>query len=206
MIWSLLSYIRNYVVGQYISWMSYFVNLFASPDYQIYKILVIFTVDPTTSIDSNWTELWNADETQTESYTSWFEYPVTKIDTLSGIMFNQPDNVTDLKILTSFWFRNEKKTYINTNPPVDVSWPPESCVNHKPSFMLPIKNARLVTLNDSVDVTSTIKKFSGPYGDFYGDPIDPRSFFMMWEPRDLEFYDYLEIIDILGFKKEYPIV
>ena len=206
MIWSLLRYIRHYLFGQYISWMSYVKTLFASPDYQIYKIKVIFTVDPNVTPSPSWTNLWDADETQTEPYISWFYYPINKIDALSEIICAQPDNVSDLKILTSFWFRNEKKTYINTNPPVDVAWPPESCINHKPSFMMPIKNASLVTLNESQDVTKKIKKFSGPYGDFYGNPIDPRMFFLSWEPKDVEFYDYLEIIDIMGFKKEYPIV
>ena len=206
MIWYLVSYIRQYLLGQYISWMSYIKNLFAASDYQIYKIKVIFTVDPAIENDSNWTPLWEADDTRTDPYTDWFYYPIDKIDALSEIVYAQPDNIKELKILTSFWFRSEKKTYINVNPSTDVAWPPESCVNHKPSFMIPIKNARLVTLEESHDVTTTIKKFSGPHGDFYGKPLNPRSFFSSWEPKDIEYYDYLEIIDILGFKKEHPIV
>ena len=194
----MLRLLRNYVLNYIIAWLSYLKNKFTPDDFLIRNIRIFCKIDED-KLDEDADPLW--DDLQIDDETGWLYHPVDKIKTLDEVIEKAPSFVSDIHIQTSFWFRGEKKTYIGT----DATWPPRECVGRKPTFTLPIKSAHLVTLDETEDVTSRVVKFSGPYGDFYGKPVQPRRMFLKWEPTELNKYDFLEIIDILGFKKEFPI-
>ena len=199
-------YIRNLFFDTYVSWRSYFKTMGSGVDYQIYKIRVIFTYDPKKDGDDPLPTMWEfIDQEEDETCTSYIEYPVDDVEMLNDLITTAPECVSDIKIETSFWFRCEKKKYINTDPAESTKWPPGECIIRSPAFTMPIKSARVVALDETHDVTSKIKKFSGPFGDFYGKKINPVFFFLTWEPSDIQSYDYLEIVDIMGNKKEYAI-
>ena len=207
-IWQVYKYIRSYVFDTYISWMSYFKNFFTPSDYKISKICVISTIDyknQTTKLPVLWEDMLELDEKPEEDYNAWFVLPQSRYNELENIVKNKPSFVNKLYIQTSFWYRGEKKKYLNVTPEKSIFWPPHECTNKSPSFTLPIKTAQLITLDETEDVTSRIKKFSGPFGDFYGKDIIPHQFFLLWDTRDIQHFDCLEITDILGFKKEYTI-
>ena len=120
---------------------------------------------------------------------------------LEDLISTAPEYVENIVIETTFWFRGQKKKYQNTKP----VWPPPECVTRSPSFTVPITSAYLVTLEETENVTRKIKKCAGPFGDFYGKKINPMDFFLTWEPNYINKFDFLEIVDVLGFKKQYPI-
>ena len=199
-------YIRNLFFDTYVTWRRYFKTMGSGTDYQIYKIRVIYTCDPKKYGDDPLPTLWKyIDQEEDEPHTSYIYYPVNNVDMLNDLIATAPECVSDIKIETSFWFRFEKKKHMNTEPTETIKWPPGECIIRSPAFTMPIKSARLVALDETYDVTSKIKKFSGPFGDFYGKKINPALFFLTWEPSDIRSYDYLEIVDIAGTIKEYAI-
>ena len=191
---SFFSSLRKYVLRHLVPWISYFKSWFVPDDYLITDIHVFFTVKPGEDLDGN--TIWhdNIDEGQFYVYSRDMDYIQMDLD-------NKPSFVEDVRIQTSFWYRNEKKTYEGTT----TVWPPVECMDRTAKFSLPLKSATLITLNDAEDCTKRVVKFAGPFGDFYGKQPDPTVIFRRWEPAELQYYDYLEIVDILGFKKEIPI-
>jgi hypothetical protein len=201
----LLSYLRQYLFGLYVSVGTYFKNLFVLPDYTIYKTRVIFDVTP--PVGCQYGELpyfwqdWEPDTEEANVYKSYFYHPASQIESLQDVIETAPSYVDNIIFETTFWYRGDKKTYQSKTS----HWPPPECMTRSPSFTVPIKCATLVTLEETENVTYKIKKFSGPFGDFYGKKINPRDFFLTWEPADITHYDFLEITNVLGQKKQYPI-
>ena len=193
----------NYLFEIYISVRAYLKYLFTPADYSIDKICVIFNVTPQSEpqeLPTLW-QTWEPDMDEKEPYTSYLYHPATHLHSLEDLILTAPEYVENIIIETTFWFRGQKKKYQNTIP----VWPPPECVTRSPSFTVPIKSAYLVTLEETENVTRKIKKFAGPFGDFYDKKINPTEFFLTWEPNYINQFDFLEIIDVLGFKKQYPI-
>ena len=193
----------NYLFEIYVSVRTYLNYLFTPIDYTLYKIRVIFDVTPQSEpqeLPTLW-QTWEPDADETETYKSYLYHPATHIDSLEDLISTAPDCIDNIVIETTFWFRGNKKKYQNTKP----IWPPPECVIRSPSFTVPIKSAHLVTLGETENVTRKIKKFAGPFGDFYGKKINPMDFFLTWEPDYINRFDFLEITNVLGFKKQYPV-
>ena len=188
----------------YVSVGTFLKNLFTPSDYNIEKIRVIFNVTPQPDEYPELPTLWYAWEPEVdekEPYTSYLYHPATHMHSLEDLLSTAPDYIDDIVVETTFWFRGQKKKYQSKR----TCWPPPECMMRSPSFTVPIKSAHLVTLEETENVTRKIRKFAGPFGDFYGKKINPMDFFLTWEPEFINHFDFLEIVDVLGFKKQYPI-
>ena len=192
------TYLRNYIIECVIAFVAYLKNIFTPADYQIRYIRIYGRKKEDAAVNERH-ELWN--DLEVDDDICWMHYSVDQEETLEEVLECAPEWLTDIQIHTSFWYRGDKKIYIGE----DAIWPPKECTDRKTTFSLPIKSAKLITLDRCEDVTSRIVKFAGPFGDFYGKPIKANDFFLKWNPSDIAQYDCLEIVDILGFKKEYPI-
>ena len=191
-------YLRNYLIECVIAFISYIKGIFTPADYQL-RYIRIYGKREKDAKDTSLTPLWG--DIVCGEDICWMHYSVDQVDSLGKVLENPPSWLTDIQIHTSFWYRGEKKIYIGT----DDTWPPKECIDRRPKFSLPIKSAKLISLDVTEDVKSRINKFAGPFGDFYGKPIQANDFFIKWDPKDLAQFDCLEIVDILGFKKEYDI-
>ena len=192
------NYLRNYLIECVIAFVSYLKNIFTPDDYQIRYVRIYGKKDndaKETPLAPLWSDLVFDDDI------CWMHHSVDREESLDEVLETAPSWLNDIQIHTSFWYRGEKKIYIGT----DATWPPKECINRKPQFSLPIKHAKLISLDVTENVTTRINKFAGPFGDFYGNPINAVDFFIKWNPKDLAQFDCLEIVDILGFKKEHDI-
>ena len=186
MIYYFMNYIR-YILGNSALYLyTLYKNWFYPHDYDIYKTNVIFS-SVTGAIG-----LWNDHE-----YCEGPNYFKCDRQDLKTLMETKPLDVSDIRIETTYWHDSKKYKHVSS----DIEWPPGTYRSNG-NVTLPIKSATLVTLNDMYDVTNKVKKYAGPRSDFHGHEIIIEDIFHKWDEKDLQFYDFLEIEDIIGQKRE----
>lgn len=111
---------------------------------------------------------------------------------LFEIMKRAPYFVSNMVLRLNYTYNNKKYKYISNRYP--SVWPLPKSIG----FKAPIKEARLVGVTKTTDVTNKIKKYAGPDYDFHGEEINVRDLFFI----SLDDYTFLEITDILNRTKK----
>jgi len=78
-----------------------------------------------------------------------------------------PENVTKVLMRVKYWFNNRVYKFLTYNHEYD--WPPK--YNKNMSINIPLLSAKLLNENGTPvkDLYAKIKRYAGPYYDFYGD-------------------------------------
>lgn len=101
--------------------------------------------------------------------------------------------------VVSLWYTFNDKCYKFFTRDLEYVWPPQDS-RDPAKFVLPIRSAELLDGEMEVirDVTGKIKKYAGPYYNFFYQDILPDDLF---QSRDFKF---LKIVNILGQEVVFP--
>lgn len=160
--------------------MQYYKNLFinilywlktlcSTPNYSISRIYVEYKAEPLTDMEDieSLDDLW-VDQSYDWTTDGHFYWDVTSggTENLRRILETVPTNVTDLRYTIRYSYNNI--VYKQLSRSRELVWPPERNSSSL-KFRLPIMEAWACDDKDKpvVNVTRTLKKYSGPRGDFH---------------------------------------
>ena len=154
----------------------YVYEFFRSPDYSVTHAYIYYKCDSVT--DTELTDPWITEskywsKVEDGGYyidiTSQFRASRGKY--LQELLDSKPSNVTDMLYIISYKWANKKYKYASRAPA--VVWPPiENSGEMK--FRLPVHSAWACSKDgrETMNITSRIKKFSGPHSDFHGQDVE----------------------------------
>ena len=169
------------------------------PNYKVLKAELEYVHEPVvseeTDLDPLWVpeqKYWDEDE-PTVSFVNITKY--AQEGTVGDIII--PESIE--QCLISLWYLYNDKSWRFFTRDLKYKWPPDS--DHGVmKFTLPIKSAHLLNENkeEIYDVTGKIKKYAGPFNNFFNQEISPY---------DMLGYDYkfnfLKIVNLVG--REYVV-
>ena len=114
------------------------------------------------AVDEITTPFWNRESKYWGTYEFSYWADVTNVD--KNELLNVPENVSNTRYTFSYQVDGIKYRYITKDP--NVAWPPTK----KRRFIMLISKVMLLDEDDNPvrDVTNTVKKYAGYYGDFHG--------------------------------------
>ena len=114
---------------------------------------------------------WENERSEIEPHT---EYYIASLDMNTKIP-KPPDAVDEIIIRVKYWYNNKIYKYMTYN--VDYVWPPKKM--NRMSFHIPLVNAQLLGSDGKPvkDILEKIRRYAGPYSDFYGEKIKIRHMF-----------------------------
>lgn len=112
----------------------------------------------------------------------------------------KPDCVTRVITRVKYWYDGKPYKYISNN--LNHEWPPAKPAGM--SFSIPISHAHLCDADGKPkrDVTTKIKKYGGPKGDFHGELVPLRDLFTYTEDVLQNEFPILRVVNALGLQKE----
>jgi len=153
----------------------YIYEFFRTPDYYVNHAYIYYKCDSVT--DTDLTDPWvNEARYWSKVENGGYYMDITSQFRASGgkylqeLLDSRPSNVTDVLYVISYTWSNSKYKYASRAH--DFAWPPTS-KNGEMKFRFPIQSAWACTEDgrETMNITSRIKKFSGPHGDFHGQDV-----------------------------------
>jgi hypothetical protein len=162
------------------------------PNYKVLKAEMEYIHVPVTEDEDDLDPLWIgekkywSEDQESSSYVDITKY--IREGTVGDIVI--PVSIEQCVI--SIWYFYNDKTYKFFTRDLNFKWPPPKPSGMK--FTLPIRSAELLDedLETIEDVTGKIKKYAGPFNNFFNQEIVPDD--MLGSFR----YSFLKIVNILG--------
>lgn len=167
--------------------------LFHRPDYKIVRAYLDYVHVPVTQEDlefdpvfKNEVTYWD-DETDTSHSVEITKY--AREGTVGDIVI--PTSVEKCLVSLSYLYSNRTYTFFTRD--MNYMWPPVN-PNEGARFIIPIKSASLLDedLDYVRDVTGKIKKYAGPYNDFFNQDVTPNDMFTFDD------YKFLRILNFMN--------
>lgn len=163
-----------------------------TPDYEIIKAEIDYVHSPVTE-EEVLDPVWKVDQTYWDDNENTASYiDVTKY-AREGTVGDIVVPVSIDQCVLSIWYTFNDKCYKYFTRNLNYRWPPENTGSGM-RFSLPIRSAELLDSDMEVvrDVTGKIKKYAGPYSDFFKQEIIPDDMFTYDD------YSFLRIVNIIG--------
>lgn len=162
------------------------------PDYKILKAELEYVHVPVVTeeeLDPLWVpeqKYWDEDES-TGSFVNITKY--AQNGTIGDIAI--PDSVE--QCVVSMWYLYNDKCWRFFTRDLNFKWPPE-VGSTSMKFTLPIKSAHLLNddMEETYDVTGKIKKYAGPYNNFFNQEVTPDDMFGHYD------FKFLKIVNLIG--------
>ena len=160
------------------------------PDYTVKKVYMGYCSDACIDM-SQIHEAWNDEAKYWDSIDAWYHWDLTReykklgMDRIREIMEYAPDEVNTMVLTVKYTYGTRTYKFVTTTH--DFDWPPLNTMNSSLRFRFPISEVWALDSNDRpvVDITSTIKKISGPRGDFHGQDV-PFKYIMKYDYPKIE--------------------
>ena len=188
---NLLTNIIIWVYGKY-------KNFLKIRDYSVSKVFLEYEVDLDMKYqidehDQFWLDekkCW--DEGESEFYLDVTNRPFAGTEV--------PQNVVRTIFRVHYWYNDQRYKYCTYNP--DFEWPPNEGSSAF-SFSIPLTSVVLVDEDDKPvrDITSKVKRYAGPRGDFEGSEVRIRDLLFYDEDTLNKSYPKIQITNALGMKK-----
>lgn len=167
------------------------------PNFKILKAEMEYVHVPVTEDEDDLDDLWLSEkkywseEEDSGSYLDITKY--ARDGTVGDIVI--PTSVE--QCVVSIWYLYNDKTYKFFTRDLNYKWPPP--VPRGVKFTLPIRSAELLDedLEFVEDVTGKIKKYAGPFNDFFNQEIVPDDMLGSFS------YKFLKIVNLIG--REYVV-
>ena len=172
--------------------------LFYRPDYKIIKGYLDYVHVPVTQEDLEFDPLFKEEvkywDDETDTWHSTDITPYAREGTVGDIAI--PTSVEKCVVSLTYLYGN--RTYRFFTRDMNYKWPPAR-ENTGVRFIVPIKSASLLDedLEYVHDVTGKIKKYAGPYNDFFNQDVTPNDMFTFDD------FKFLRIVNLLN--KEYVV-
>ena len=174
--------------------------LFHRPDYRILRSYLTYVHVPVTQEDSVFDPVFEPEIPYwSEDIDSPSRVDVTlqaRDGTVGDIVI--PTSVEKCVLSVTYLYGNKTYKFFTRN--LNFAWPP---VKQKGDarFILPIKSAKLLNekLEEVHEVTGKIKKYAGPYNDFFNQDVMPSDMFTYDD------YKFLKITNLLGKDSVTPV-
>ncbi len=168
--------------------------LFSKHDFTIVDRYVEYYVDHTKEYETS-DAFWLCEHEQIEPSTSTYLARVGMNETIPS----PPDAVNKLIIRVKFWYNNKIYKFLTSK--TDYTWPPKKMKTM--SFHIPLSSAQLLDTGDKPvkDILEKIRRYSGPYSDFYGEKMKISDMFYYDESFMAPMYPKLKIKNCFGMMK-----
>ena len=190
-------FLKDYLFKSIFCFVSKFYGVYKSyflwrPNFKILKAEMEYVHVPVTEDEDDLDELWLPEKKYwSEDEESGSYLNITK-QAREGTVGDIVIPISVEQCVVSIWYLYNDKTYKFFTRNLDYKWPPP--VPRGMKFTLPIKTAELLDedLEFVEDVTGKIKKYAGPFNDFFNQEIVPDD--MLGTFR----YKFLKIVNLIG--------
>tara|TARA_B110000971_G_scaffold196754_1_gene212110 strand:+ start:4308 stop:4925 length:618 start_codon:yes stop_codon:yes gene_type:complete len=168
--------------------------LFSKHDFTIVDRYVEYSIDHTKEYETN-EPLWECEHEQHEPDTTHYLAQVGMTEKITP----PPDAVSKLIIRVKFWYNNKIYKFLTCN--AEYPWPPKKMKTM--GFHIPLSSAQLLDSGDKPvkDVLEKIRRYSGPYSDFYGEKMKISDMFYYDESFMATVYPKIKIKNCFGMMK-----
>lgn len=168
--------------------------LFSKPNFTIVGRYIEYVVDHTKEFKTD-EPFWEREREQIEPGTKTYLANVDIDDEIP----EPPDAVEKLIIRVKFWYNNKIYKFLTSNR--KYTWPPVKVKTMR--FHIPLSSAQLLDANDKPvkDVLEKIRRYSGPYSDFYGEKMKISDMFYYEESFMATTYPKIKIKNCFGMLK-----
>ena len=168
--------------------------LFSKPDFTVVSRYVEYVVDHTKEYKTD-EPFWEREREQIEPGTTTYLGEVGVNDEIP----EPPDAIEKLIIRVKFWHNNKIYKFLTSKH--EYKWPPVKAKTM--SFHIPLSSAQLLDTNDKPvkDVLEKIRRYSGPYSDFYGEKMKISDMFYYEESFMATMYPKIKIKNCFGMLK-----
>ena len=168
--------------------------LFSKPNFTIVGRYIEYVVDHTKEFKTD-EPFWEREREQIEPGTKTYLANVDIDDEIP----EPPDAVEKLIIRVKFWYNNKIYKFLTSN--CKYTWPPVKVKTMR--FHIPLSSAQLLDANDKPvkDVLEKIRRYSGPYSDFYGEKMKISDMFYYEESFMATMYPKIKIKNCFGMLK-----
>ena len=190
-------FLKNIIISKFLEVVTRIYNVYKRcflyrPNYKILKAEMDYVHIPVTEDEDDLDHLWLAEkkywseDRKSGSYVNITHY--VREGTVGDIVI--PVSIEQCVI--SVWYFYNGSTYKFFTRDFNFKWPPPEPEGVK--FILPIRSAELLDdeLEFIVDVTGKIKKYAGPFNNFFNQHIAPDDMLISDD------YSFLKIVNILG--------